>query len=71
MASASTIDRRQVTLGSTTEILYWEVKIGASPSAIAEAIACVGRDPAAVRAWLRSRQLARMRVGEEDPLAAA
>jgi hypothetical protein len=69
MAGGSRIDRCRVTLETQTELLYWETKIGASPVAIAMAIARVGSDPGAVRAWLCNRQLARMRVGDEDPLA--
>ena len=71
MANPSRIDRCRVTLETQTELLYWETKIGASSGAIAMAVARVGSDPGAVRAWLRNRQLARIRVGEEDPLATA
>ena len=66
MVTNARIDRALVTLGSDTELLYWEAKLGASPVAIAAAISCVGTDPSALRQWLVARRLARLRPGEDD-----
>jgi hypothetical protein len=65
MATRGRIDRAAVSLGSSTEVIYWEAKLGASPIAIAAALSCVGTKPAAVRQWLVEHHLARLRAGED------
>jgi len=65
MGTAARIDRHHVTLGTETERLYWEVKLGAHRADLAEAVAEVGDEPAAVTAWLARNRRRGLQPGEQ------
>lgn len=51
------IDRHNVSLSTEVEQLYWTVRLGATRSAIEQAVQSVGPSPEAAADWLRSHQL--------------
>lgn len=65
MAGSARIDRHRVSLATEAETLYWEVKLGATRAAIAEALHETHDDPAAVARWLTVNHKAHERVGEQ------
>ena len=67
MASSARIDRQRVSLATEAEALYWEVKLGATRAAIAEALQEANDDPAAIAGWLAAHHKAHERVGEQRP----
>ena len=54
------IDRAHVTLSTGTERLYWSARLAADETAIRDAIALAGDDPAAVTNWLAVERRCRL-----------